>query len=85
MLAKPVRWSAAIRKSPEPPVAVAGEHAARPVGAVRGRRETDEQQARVRVAEAGHGPAPVRVVAMRALLLARHGRQYVAQARTAFA
>ena len=61
----------AIRKSPDAPIAVAGEHAAGAIGAVRGRREAENQDACPRIAEAGHGLAPVRLVAMRGLLLAR--------------
>ena len=43
---------------------VAGEHAAGPVAAVRGRREADDQQPGGRVAEAGHRAAPVGLVAV---------------------
>ena len=49
--------------------AVAGEHAARAVGAVRGGREAEQQEPRGRIAEAGHGTAPVDLIAVRALLL----------------
>ena len=49
--------------------AVAREDAARSVGAVRGGRESDEDDARTRIAEARNGPAPVRVIPIgRALL-----------------
>ena len=47
--------------------------------------KTDEEQSRVRIAEARHRPAPVRVVAMRAFLLARDALTVLSQARTAFA
>ena len=45
--------------------AVAGEHAPGAVGAVRGRRERDQQHARARIAEPGHRLAPVDLVAKR--------------------
>ena len=68
-LAKPVRWSAR-----EQPVAraVAGEHAAGAVAAVCGGREAEHVDARGRVAEARHRPAPVVLVAKGGALLARH-------------
>src|SRR5262249_7494656 len=48
----------------EQPVAgpVTGEDAAGPVPTVRRRREPDDEQARGRIAEAGHRPAPVLLV-----------------------
>ena len=52
-----------------PARAVAGEHAARAVGAVRGGCEAKQQEPRGRIAEAGHRTAPVDLVAVRALLL----------------
>ena len=54
--------------------AVAGEDAAGAVGAVRRRREADDQQPRPRIAEAGDRLAPVGVVAIGAPLLARDRR-----------
>ena len=51
--------------------AVAGEDAAGAVGAVRGRRQAEDQHARRRVAEAGDRAAPVVPVAERRALLAR--------------
>ena len=65
--------------------AVAGEHAAGPVGAVRGRREADDEQPGARIAEAGNRPGPVGLVAIRAPLLASDARAVRAQARTALA
>ena len=50
---------------------VAGEDAAGAVAAVRGRREPDDQHAGARIAEAGHRPPPVLLVAERRSLLAR--------------
>src|SRR5207237_811665 len=52
--------------------AVAGEHAAGAVGAVRGGGQSDDQQARTRIAEARHGTAPIRPIAKAAHLDARH-------------
>ena len=49
--------------------AVAGEHPTGAVGAVRCGREADDDDVRARVAEPGHGPAPVVVVAERRSLL----------------
>ena len=66
-----------MRKSPEP---VAGEHAPGPVRAVGGRRQPDQQQPRVRIAEAGHRAAPVGLVAVGGLLLARRSRRSSAAA-----
>src|SRR5262249_45617003 len=63
--------------------AIAGEDAAGAVGAVRRWRETHEQQARARIAGAGHRPAPVGLVAIGAPLLLRDTRAVVAQSRTA--
>src|SRR5229473_2360618 len=45
--------------------AVAGEHAPRPVRAVRRRSETEDQQPRARIAEAWNRLGPVRLVAER--------------------
>ena len=79
-LASPARWSAAIRKSPEAPAPVAGEHAAGAVGAVRGRGQAEDQDARGRVAEAGHRPGPVDVVRNAARFLRATSWQYGAGA-----
>src|SRR5919201_6434757 len=65
--------------------AVAGEHAAGAVRAVRRRREADEQQARVGITEPGYGPAPVDLIAKRAPLLPRNPRAVVAEPRAEFA
>src|SRR5262249_16387876 len=50
---------------------VGGEEASGRVGAVRGGRESDDQHARARIAEAGDWLAPVDVVAIRAPFRAR--------------
>jgi hypothetical protein len=52
---------------------VASEDAAGAIGAMRGRGEPDEQQARARVAESGHRPAPVGVIAIGTPFLAGNG------------
>src|SRR5262249_43735624 len=65
--------------------AVTGEDATGAVGAVRGRREADEQQARAGIAEARHRSSPVGLVLERAPLLARDARAAGAQARAAIA
>ncbi len=52
--------------------AVAGEHAARAIRAVCGRRQADHQHARVLIAEAGHRLAPVLLIPVRAALDPRH-------------
>jgi hypothetical protein len=64
---------------------VAREHTSGAIRPVRGGGETDEQHPRARIAEAGHRPAPVRVAAIRAPLLARNRRAVLAQPRTALA
>ena len=58
-------------------VAIAGEHAAGAIGAMRRGREADEQQTRRRIAEAGHRPAPIGVVAVGARFSRAICRQYV--------
>ena len=65
--------------------AVAGEDAAGAVGAVRGRRQADDQQPRARIAEARHRPRPVDVVAKRATLFATDPLAVLTQPRAAFA
>jgi len=52
---------------------------------MRGRRKADEQQARIRIAEAGDRPSPVDVIAMRALLLPCDALAVLPQTRAAFA
>ena len=51
---------------------IAGEHPARSVGAVSGRREPDDQASRMRVAEPGHRSSPVRFIGERAPFLDGH-------------
>jgi len=65
--------------------AVAGEDAAGAVGAVGGGGQADQQEARVGIAEAGDGLAPVDVVAMGRLLVPGDLRAVAAQARAVLA
>src|SRR5206468_3042022 len=51
--------------------AVAGEHASGTIGSMRGRRQAEDQQLCLPVAESGHGLAPVFAIAISAALLAR--------------
>jgi hypothetical protein len=51
---------------------VSGEHAPRPVRAMSGRRQTDDHQFGLRVAEGRHGPPPVGPIAVRAALSPRN-------------
>ncbi len=51
--------------------AVSGKHTAGAIGAVRGGRESQDQELGVPIAEAGNGLAPVFPVAKRETLLAR--------------
>jgi hypothetical protein len=69
----------------EQPVAraIAREHAPGAVAAVRRRREAEHVHACARVAEAGHGPAPVVLVAEGGPLLARDPLAPLDQARAA--
>src|SRR5262249_52960785 len=62
--------------------AVAGEHAARPIGSMRRRSESDNQQSRLRIAEITDGLAPVVPVDVRPSLLGRHLPAVIAQPRT---
>ena len=62
-----------------PAVAVSREDAARAIGAVRGGREADDQQARLWIAETGHGPSPVRLVPKGAPFVAPDLRAVLAQ------
>ena len=64
---------------------IAREHPSGAIGAVGGRCEADDAQAGVRIAEAGHRPRPVGIVAKCAPLLAADARAVGAQARTPFA
>ena len=64
---------------------VAREYAARAVRSVRGRSEPEEQEACCLIAEAGDGSAPVRIVAVGALLFAGDSRAVRAQPRAAVA
>ena len=69
---RPVRVAGAMeRREQEIAGAVPGEHAARAVGAVRGRRQAEQQHARRGVAEAAHRAAPVGLVAEGRALLRR--------------
>ena len=68
-----------------PADAVAGEDAAGAVGAVRGRRQPDDQQARARIAEPGHRSRPVGVVAKGPALLAADPLAVLPQPRTPLA
>ena len=61
--------------------AVAGEDAPGAVGAVRGRRQADEQQARARIAEAGHRPAPSSVSSRKARRFSRPMRWQYSRSR----
>jgi len=60
------------RRPQEVAARVAGEHPPGPVAAVRRRREAEDEDPGVRVAEARQWPAPVRLVAEARDLLARH-------------
>src|SRR5256885_1214997 len=51
--------------------AIAGKDAARSIAAVRGRREADDEQPRIGVAEARDRPAPVLPVAIRSAFFER--------------
>ncbi len=64
--------------------AVAGEDAPRAIGAVRRGRQPDEQHPRIRIAKAGHRPAPIGLCPVGALLLMCDRPAVRAQARTAF-
>ena len=78
-------WSAVIRKSPEPPTpSPVKTRPVRLAPCAAGARPTISTRA-PRVAEARHRPAPVDLVAVGALLLARDARAVVAQATAAFA
>ena len=68
-----------------PLLAVAREHAACAVGTVGSWRQSKQQQASRRVAETGNGSSPVRVFAVRALLLDRNALAVRAQSLAALA
>src|SRR5258706_3443973 len=50
--------------------AVAGEHAARAIRAMCGRRQSEDEEARERIAESGNGTSPVRLGQIRAAFFA---------------
>ena len=56
----------------EVPRAVAGEHPARPVGSMGGRRQADYQDPGTVVAEPGHGTTPVVLIPVGGSLLPGH-------------
>ena len=64
---------------------IAGEDPTGPVAAVRRRRESEQQDARIRVTEAGHGTRPVGLVAEAGDLLAGHPLAPLDQPRAATA
>ena len=65
--------------------AVAGEHAARSIGTVRGGCEADQQQPCLRIAEPGHRPPPVDLVAKGPPLLSRDVPAVLTQPRAPIA
>ena len=69
------------RREQEVARSVAGEDAAGPVAAVGGRREAQQEDPRLRVTEARHGPAPVGLVAEARHLLAGDAFAPLDQAR----
>ncbi len=69
----------------EVPGRVAGEHPTRPVAAMGGRGEADDEDPRRGVAEPGHRPAPVRLVAESSDLLAGDAFTPLDEPRTAAA
>ena len=82
-LAKPARCSAAIRKSPEPPVpSPVNTRPVRFAPCAAGARPQQEQPARG-IAKAGHGLAPVLLVTIRRALLARDVLTIAPQPRAA--
>jgi len=64
--------------------AVAGEHSPSTVGTMRARRESQNQDARGRVAERGYGKSPIGLVAIRAPFELRDFCRMSPQAGTAF-
>ena len=69
----------------EVPRSIAGEDAPGPVAPVGGRREPNDQDARIRVAEPGNRPAPVLMMGERGALLAGDPLAPFHQSRTAHA
>src|SRR5579885_953768 len=65
--------------------AVSGEYPARPVAAMRRRRQPDDEPARVRIAEPRHRPAPIVPIQKRAAFYARYFAAVRAQTRTKLA
>jgi hypothetical protein len=80
-----VRESGAIQRRHEEVARTAGavacEHTSRAIGAVRSRRQPDQQQPRIGIAEARHRTSPVLIGAVRALLLASDSTAVLAQTR----
>jgi hypothetical protein len=64
---------------------VTGEDSARAVCAMRSRRKPDQQQSRVRIAEARHWQSPIRIQTVGALFLRCDAATVVAQSRTTVA
>src|SRR6185369_11129651 len=64
---------------------VTGKDSAGAVCAMRSGRKPDQQQSRVRIAEAGHWQSPVRVQTVCALLLRCDAATVLPQSRTTFA
>ena len=64
------REAVSMQRSKQPvAAAIAGEHAARSIGAMRSRGEPDHDEASVRVAEPRYGPPPVLLIAVRRTFL----------------
>jgi len=61
-----LRSETSLEKSPIEEVAgaVAGEHAAGPIGAMRAGRKADQEHAGVRIAKSGHWPGPIILIAV---------------------
>ena len=89
MRCRQVRKAGAIERRHQevagPAGAVAGEDAARAVGAVRSRREADDEDARVRIAETGNRTRPVRLVTIGPPFFAADLLAVLAQPRAALA
>src|SRR4030095_11730680 len=86
LLCRDVRKARAVQgRHEEIARAVSGEDSARPICSMRGWRKPDQQQSRVRIAEARHGESPVRVETVCALLLRCHATTVLSQPGTAFA
>ena len=77
-----IREARAMQRGEQPiAAAIASEHAAGPVPAMRRGREPDDQDARVRVAEAGYRPTPVVLVTERSALVFGHDLAPLDEAR----